>query len=88
VRVRAADVFVSGSGANSVSEVDVSKPAAPRLAGSVTSSARLNHTTGLDVDPTDHFVIASSPALSSETQKVFPPFPLTPAGPPKQAPCR
>ena len=80
VRARGNDVFVSAADASAVSEVDVSNPAAPRLKSSVAGPA-LNHTTGLDVDATGHFVIATSPALASETRTIFPPFPLQPGGP-------
>ena len=81
LRSRGSHVFVTAAGASAVSEVDVSDPAAPLLVSSVTDTARLNHTTGLDLDPTGHYVIASSPALSSQPQQIYPPFPLTPGGP-------
>jgi hypothetical protein len=80
VRARDHDVFVSAADASSVSEVDVSDPAAPRFVSLVTGAA-LNHTTGLDVDATGHFVIATSPSLRTESHANYPPFPLQPGGP-------
>jgi len=80
IRIRAHSVFVSAEDSASVSQLDVSDPSAPSLTSSVTSPAHLNSTLGLDIDPTGHFLVASSPALPSETDALFPPFPLQPGG--------
>ncbi len=41
----------------------------------MTDTTHLNKTTGLDLDPTAHYLIASSPCLSSQSQSLYPPFP-------------
>ncbi len=81
IRLHGNFAFVSAAGVNSITAVDISNPGAPRVAGSVTSGGDLNRTTGLDVDPSGRYVVASSPQLASETRPPYPPFPLQPAGP-------
>lgn len=75
LRVHGNFAYVSGSNSASVAAIDISDPANPRLVGSVTDPAHLNRTTGLDVDPTGHYVLASSPYLQGQTQPFYPPFP-------------
>src|SRR5205823_2505300 len=43
--------------------------------------AHLHSTTGLDVDSTGRYVIASSPDLATESVPKYPSYPLTPGGP-------
>jgi hypothetical protein len=81
VRLRGNFAFVSGSSSNAIAAVDISNPLSPRLAASYTDSAHLHKTTGLDLDPTGRYVIASSPFLSTETQTNYPPFPQQTGGP-------
>jgi hypothetical protein len=81
IRVRGPFAYISASSAAGVAVVDISNPLSPRLAGTVTDSAHLYKTTGLDVDPTASFAIASSPFLSTQTQPVYPPYALEPGGP-------
>jgi hypothetical protein len=81
VRIRGSFAYVSASALSSVAVVDISSPASPRIAATVGSVAHLNKTTGLDVDPTGRYVIASSPFLSTQTQPLYPPFALQAGGP-------
>jgi hypothetical protein len=71
--------YVSGEdpSADAVTAVDVSNPAAARVAGFVgdtSSSSPFAHLTGLDVDPTGRYVIASSPYHNTEMNPINPPF--------------
>jgi hypothetical protein len=77
VRVRGSFAFVSGSSASAITAIDISDPVNPRLAGSYTDTTRLNKTTGLDVDPTGRYVIASSPYLVGQSNPITPPFSTT-----------
>jgi hypothetical protein len=81
IRVRGDFAYVSSSSAHAVAVVDISNPLSPRLAGSYSDAARLNKTTGLDVDTTGRYVIASSPYLSTQSQPIFPPYALQTGGP-------
>jgi hypothetical protein len=82
VRLRNGIVSVAGKNASAVSAVDVSNPAAPLVAGTVTDAAHLNQTTGLDYDSTGRYLIANSYKLSTDpAQPLYPPFPLQPGGP-------
>jgi hypothetical protein len=81
VRVRGDFAYVSASSANDVAVVDISNPLIPRLAATVGSGADLNRTTGLDLDPSGAYLVASSPYLSNQTQSLYPPFTLEPGGP-------
>ena len=81
VRVRGNFAYVSGSSASSVAAVDISDPTNPRFAGGYSSGANLNHTTGLDLDSSGRFLIATSPFLATESQATFPPYPLQQGGP-------
>ena len=81
VRIRGSFAYVSASALSSVAVVDISSPASPRIAATVGSVAHLNKTTGLDVDPTGRYVVASSPFLSTQTQPLYPPFALQAGGP-------
>ena len=75
IRVRGPFAYVSGSSANTISAVDISTPAAPRLAGSVFDGTLLHRTTGLDLDSTGAYAVASSPYSPSEANATFPPYP-------------
>jgi hypothetical protein len=77
IRLHGNFAYVSSSSAATVTVVDIANPANPQIVGTVTSSAHLNHTTGLDVDPTGNgtYLVASSPYLSSESNQIYPPFP-------------
>jgi hypothetical protein len=81
LRLRRNFAFVSGSSSNAIAAVDISDPLNPRLAASYTDTAHLHRTTGLDLDPTGRYVVANSPYLSTESQALFPPFPLQTGGP-------
>ena len=76
VRVRGNFAYVSGNSANAVAAVDISDPTNPRFAGGYSSGASLSHTTGLDLDSTGRFLIATSPFLATESQAIYPPYPL------------
>jgi hypothetical protein len=81
VRLRGNFAYVSAASAGAVSAVDISTPPNPRFAAGFYDAARLNKTTGLDVDSTGRYVIASSPYLSSQAQPTYPPFALQTGGP-------
>ena len=81
VRVHGDFAYVSASVGSDVAIVDISDPLAPRLAASVADGAHLNKTTGLDLDPSGRYLVASSPFLSTQKQTTFPPFALEAGGP-------
>jgi hypothetical protein len=81
VRLHGDFAYVSASGSSDVAVIDVSNPLSPRIVGSVQSNPRLHKTTGLDVDPSGKYVLASSPYLSTQTQPLYPPYALEPEGP-------
>ena len=81
VRLRGDFAFVSASSVASVSAIDISDPTKPRFLAGVNSSAALNRTTGLDLDASGRYVVASSPRLSSQAQPLYPPYALQPGGP-------
>jgi hypothetical protein len=81
VRVRGDFAYVSAASGGDVAVVDISNPLSPRLAASVSSSADLHLTTGLDLDPSGTHLVASSPQLSTQKQPLYPPFALQPGGP-------
>ncbi len=81
VHVRGDFAYVSASSADDVTVLDISNPLSPRLAATVSSDADLNRTTGLDLDPSGAYLVASSPYLSSQYQSLYPPFTLEPGGP-------
>jgi len=76
--------YVAGVNVASITAVDISNPLSPRVAGSISNGGDLNSTTGLDVDPTGNYVVASSPHQFAENAALFPyaPYPLQPGGPP------
>lgn len=75
IRIRGSFAYVSASSASTVAALDLTYPATPRLAGLVQDAGHLNFTTGLDVDPSGGYVIATSPFLSTEANVNFPPYP-------------
>ena len=81
IRIRNNFAYVAASYSPAMSVLDISDPANPRLAGSFSSTALLNRTVGIDLDPTSRYAISISPFLSTESRIKFPPFPLQPGGP-------
>jgi len=81
IRVRSNFAYIAATYASATAVLDISDPANPRLAASFASTALLNHTVGVDLDPTGQFAISTSPWLSTETRTLYPPFPLQPGGP-------
>ena len=81
IRLSGNFAYVSAVSALAVSAVDISDPTHPRLAAGLYSPAHLNHTTGLDVDPSGRYVIASSPFLSTQGFNLYPPVAGQPGGP-------
>lgn len=75
VELRGSDAYVAADAANSISAIDISNPLAPKIVASVIDGSHLNHTTGLDFALSGRYVIASSPLLSTETQRDFPTYP-------------
>ena len=81
IHVRGSFAYLSARDASAVAAIDISNPASPRLADVVSDASRLNRTTGLDLDPTGGYVVASSPYLVSESNQTFPPYPQQSGGP-------
>ncbi|MGZ6950339.1 MAG: LVIVD repeat-containing protein, partial [Ilumatobacteraceae bacterium] len=81
VRLRGTFAYVSAVYADTVAAIDISDPTNPRLAGGYLSTATLNRTTGLDLDSSGRYLVASSPYLSTETQPIYPPYPFQSGGP-------
>ena len=81
IRVRNNFAYVAATYSPSMSVLDISDPANPRLAGSFSNNSLLNRTVGIDLDPTSQYAISISPFLSSELRIIFPPYPLLPGGP-------
>ncbi len=87
VRVSGDLAYVSGSGVDSITAVDITNPAAPVVLTSLTSKADLYKTTGLDLMNLagSEYVVASSPFLSTESSTAnpaYPPYPNSGAGSP------
>lgn len=76
VRVRGNHAYVATDISDSIAVVDIRDPANPQVVASIPSANRLNHTTGLDLDASGRYVVATSPFLVSETSTAFPPYPL------------
>jgi hypothetical protein len=81
IRVRSNFAYIAATYASATAVLDISDPANPRLAASFVSTPLLNHTVGVDLDPTAQYAISASPWLSTETRTLYPPFPLQPGGP-------
>ena len=77
IRVRGNFAYVSGSSVATVAAIDISDPLSPREVAHVTDTTDLNKTTGLDLDPTGTYLIASSPWLTSQANQVFAPYSTT-----------
>ncbi len=81
IRVRGDFAYVSASSASDVAVVDISNPLIPRIAATITDGTHLSKTTGLDIDPSGSYVVASSPYLTTQTQPTYPPYALQSGGP-------
>ena len=75
IRLRGNFAYVSSSTYAGVAIIAISSPLSPRIVATVQWNVRLWKTTGLDVDPTGRYVVASSPYLPTQTQPLFPPYP-------------
>ena len=73
--------YVAGFNASTLAAVDISDPTQLRFVGGFKSTALLNRTTGVDVDSTSQYAVTTSPFLSTEISRIYPPFPLQPGGP-------
>ena len=81
IRLHGNFAYVSASGNADVAVVDISNPLSPRILANAQNNTRLHKTTGLDVDPTGRYAIASSPFLSTQSQPLYPPYALEAGGP-------
>ncbi len=81
IRVRGDFAYVSASSSSDVAVVDISNPLIPRIAATITDGTHLSKTTGLDIDPSGSYVVASSPYLSTQNQPTYPPYALQTGGP-------
>ena len=75
IRLRGNFAYVSSSTYAGVAIIAISSPLSPRIVATVQWNVRLWKTTGLDVDPTGRYVVASSPYLPTQNQPLFPPYP-------------
>jgi hypothetical protein len=83
IRVSGDFAYLSASTAQTVAAIDISDPAAPRLAGLVDDPVHLNKTTGLDLESTSsgEYVAAVSPYQSGQPNTTTPPYPGTSSPP-------
>jgi hypothetical protein len=81
IRIRGNIAYVSASENAGIAAIDISNPLSPRLLASFTDPAHLHSTTGLDLDPTGRYVVATSTYLSGQHQPLYPPYALQPGGP-------
>ncbi len=85
IRVRSNFAYVAATYASATDVLDISDPTNLRLAASFVSTPLLNHTVGVDLDPTAQYAISTSPWLSTDfsggPRPLYPPFPLQPGGP-------
>jgi hypothetical protein len=66
--------YLAANGTSTMAVIDISNPTSPRLVTYVQDAGHLNAATGLDVDSTGAYVLATSPRLSTEQGHTFPPF--------------
>jgi hypothetical protein len=81
IRVRGKMAYVSASQNAGVAVVDISNPLSPRLLASYSDPTHLHSTTGLDLDPTGSYVVATSTYLPTQHKPNFPPYTLEAGGP-------
>lgn len=81
IRLRGSFAYVSAFSGADVAVLDISDPSNPRLVATVADGTHLNRTSGLDLDASGGFLVASSPFLSTQTQPLYPPFALQSGGP-------
>jgi hypothetical protein len=81
IRVRGDFAYVSASDAATIAAIDITDPTHPRVAGWLTDTAHLNKTTGLDLDPSGGYVIASSAYALGQPNVKLPPYPGSTGGP-------
>ncbi len=81
IRVRGDFAYVSAFSGADVAVLDISNPLSPRLVAALADSTHLNKTSGLDLDASGGYLVASSPFLSGQTQPLYPPFALQSGGP-------
>jgi hypothetical protein len=75
IRIQGDFAYVSGNAASSVAAIDISNPAAPRVAGSVTSPG-LSSVDGLATAGGGRYLVTTAPVLASQTVPFYPPYPL------------
>jgi hypothetical protein len=75
IRLRGNFAYISASNVSTIAAIDISDPGSPRIVGSVQDAGHLYTTTGLDINSSGTYVIASSPRLSTESGSIYPPFP-------------
>jgi hypothetical protein len=76
IRVRGDFAYLSASDVSTIAAIDITDPTHPRLAGSLNDPAHLNKTTGLDLDSSGQYVVATSAYTSAQMGSSFtyPPF--------------
>ena len=80
IRLHGDFAYVSATYSDAVSAIDVSDPTKPRFVGGFADGVDLNRTTGLDLDSSGRFLVASSPFAPSETNPLYPPYPFQSGG--------
>jgi hypothetical protein len=81
IRLRGQMAYVAASERAGIAVADISNPLSPRLLASYVDPEHLHFTTGLDLDPTGNYVVATSVYLPTQHQPLFPPYALEPEGP-------
>ena len=81
IQLRNDFAYVAGFNASTMAAVDISDPTQLRFAGGFKSTTLLNRTTGVDIDSTSRYAVTTSPFLSTDISRIYPPFPLQPGGP-------
>lgn len=74
IRVQGDFAYVSGNAVSSIAAIDISNPAAPRVAGSI-SSSHLSNVDGLSIAGGGRYLVTTAPLLSSESAPAYPPYP-------------
>lgn len=83
VRILHNIAYISGSNSNAIAMVDVSNPAAPVFLGSDIDGTNLNSASSVSLDSAGSgvYAIGVSPKHSSQSNPIYPPYPLQSGGP-------
>lgn len=77
IKVSGDFAYVSASSAAAMNVINIADPTHPALVWSDTDDTHFWHTTGVSLDSTGQFLVASSPLQQNQTNQIFPPFTTT-----------